>query len=1384
MLFHLVGGALIADTLTDFSEHQGFNGWNYNYNDSLSVKPFQNYEDSWISDAMSWQIVDSWCQISKDVIHPTTDGNIDNCNTPIGYCAPIINWNNSSPEQNLIVSLTASHTTSLTTSRDGVILILKINEQVEESFTTPFTVSKSYGPYNISSIDLILDPKSTCNNDGTHYRIQIYAPDPSPSSTTTTSPTATVSTTPSGVCHTIRNQLFGIKETVTSGVTFTVLHGYNVTHSEPYQTCGFNPVCEELGAICSCTYTGGSSAMGCPNPRTTTITYSLSDTNSLSYNGEYPMCAYHMTRNYMIPSVSSTVSNTQSHTPTASFTPSASATGICNEINNYINGQIEVIYDNTTRYNLFHGRYITTPHLENFDILIGIFNGCTEYSDYCLCNYDNGYNIGCENQRKAIVNFTNGAVRQTSYYNHSNCVFMFNASYIRPSITPTSSKSATMTGTRTSSVTSSDTYTSTKTKTATNTETETSTPTTTASWTVSPTKTSTYTSTQSGTETKSSTITITPTSSATGICNDVYNYVFGRTDNPTKDYTIIHGDKMTHFYYPRNYILIGKTPSCTDYGDVCICVYEGGDSSLCSTNRKGVVIYSYNNNYKTVLVNYTNPVCVYQFNTTFFLPYLSPTASKTSAPSITPSQTASATASATYIQKFKNNGVSFLNIPKNFPAIPTYASHKELASIADSFVNSLTLGTSGTEDLIDTLGVLASSLSAVSGNLSLELSGPGFMWKMTPASKAVPISAGNISVVLPALENGIVYSFIASTPIDNSSLPSFSVDAMGSTNNRYKISGLSTPLVFQIDTVPPNGTVLECVYWNGSTWETDGCMFTNKSCVCTHFTEFSARFAAIRDVNTDMFSRAGEVYSISGLKKYAAIYSVIIGLFIGICGVFILLLYLDNQGEKKYRTAVEDIDEVCKVLGYNKPLVSQPQIVLPIPNATNCIKRFCSACCTRIVYQHSYFGILFKYDPRLPRGFRLLLVSSVAFHTLFLSVLLYGYTKVAAEMTIIESITLSVITSALNIPFIRICVLFINAIGIYEYTARFPDFTYEYNRRRAFETALQHTHTSEILRIIRRLKAGKTVSYAIQSSPVGHRMHHRENIEHSDGDIYGETSTDAVIGVLLERCFTCRKRSGPKADSIHNAIEIAQSNDPHFSTPICNTCPTKTFYGFVFSCAALSYIIWIMNYLLLFTASQSSSTMNNIASSFGISQATSILLTQPLTIFLTLLGSWLLSKCRKNSTNHIGYFVDPSFHKNSTSLSGNWAYWIFLYGGSMSSLGFNSIGRPLGYSSTKVALEWVNGNHTLNISVRDSAITTLYVYLRGIENPLTERVAAGAKELKTLLEVAPCSTIVPVEKPTDEEALELTTIVNEIETHSKDGRLSIVPKSARDGGTH
>ena len=163
-------------------------------------------------------------------------------------------------------------------------------------------------------------------------------------------------------------------------------------------------------------------------------------------------------------------------------------------------------------------------------------------------------------------------------------------------------------------------------------------------------------------------------------------------------------------------------------------------------------------------------------------------------------------------------------------------------------------------------------------------------------------------------------------------------------------------------------------------------------------------------------------------------------------------------------------------------------------------------------------------------------------------------------------------------------------------------------------------------------------------------------------------------------------------------------------------------------------------------------------------------MTQPLTLVLTLAGTWVVGvwrarRARTKEDNHIGYFADPFFTKHSTSLSGSWAYWIFLYGGSVASLGLDAEARSLGYSSVHVATSWLAGKSDLPVRPRDALLATLYVYLRGIEKPLTGRALARATagaHIREVLAEAPHSSIVAEEAVNEEESIDIAGITKRI----------------------
>ena len=1371
----------LTELPTDFSGTQGYKGWSYERTWGGELEPFTDFGDS-------WNLPGSYCSISESAMHPNTAGD-GMCAAPnMGLCSPSLHWDSSAYQQNYTnfsVTLTASHSVSFSASRDGVALKVYINNNLTDTFETPFDVTATYA--NVNQFRADLDPKTSCNFDGTSYSVTVDAdlkppttPTVTPSETTTasvtpsetttatptTSSTYSASPTPSSICYIIQRNLFGTQETVSGdGTSFTVFHGDNITHAGPID-CGNTPVCVETANACVCTYSNGGT-YACGVRRRTQITYTIGATNNIRYVVQSPSCFYYIVRTFMIPSA----------TATPTFSPTVTPTGMCYTIRTYAHGKTESVEGNKT-YTLAHGSYVTTSYLPNFDMLFGVFNRCTERAGTCECTYINGYDIECEGaKRQALVVYKNGPEFQTVVMNESACAVQFNTTFAFPSATRTGTQSVTETATTTASWTATPSWTATATAswTATPSFSPTETMTTTASWTATQTATQTASPTPTMTQTRTATVT------ATGVCNDVRNYVFGKQEQITPIYAIHHGMNVTHLYYPYNFVVAGGAPRCRDLGSACECVYDNGGTEFCSSGRRAIVMYTprWTPGFQTVLISDSDPVCVYKFNTTFRIPYLSPSRTETASITASATSTSSMTATRTSTRSATPSATPFilaarrlLRPPRGFPAIPTNASTAQLSRIAGSYVGGLNASAMDTDTLTDTLGLLASQLTAVGGaNFSgVSISGTGFAWAAVPSGpNPVPQTVGNVSAVLPPLGAGVVLSFLALSEGGRNStdgFAQFSISALGSVGDELGVSGLATPLRFVLP-LPSGNTnaTLECVYWNGTEWDTDGCRFVAGACECTHFTEFSARFAAVSEANANIFANAESVYSVAGFIKHQKIYSTLICLAIGIIITFGILLRMDARAEQRYQICVENIEEVCKVLGYDKPTddVVQPHLALAVSvTARSWIRRMCAAWMSRLLYQHSYISIFFKYDPRLPRGFRFLFVAVVVFHTLFLSTLFYAYTASGSTMTISETIVLSLITAALNIPFIKLVLRGIDLAGKAEYLARFPAYAYEYARRQRFENALVTVRTADIERAMNKVKYGARPSAAIQPSPVNRTSVQTSGNLMSDlstaAGVDAENTTEMAAANILMGCVRrscCRWGAKPTQNGLKIAVEVATEETDYWEAPTCSVFPTKSWAGLFIAGCMFGWIGWCLNYFLLFTSHMSTQTMTDIAASFGISQATSILITQPITLAITLCVLWLIEKYKRSrapanassSSHHIGYFADPRYKSTSTTLSGAWAYWIFFYAASTVSIHVFHADVSIGYSSSRVATAWMLGDAALQtvVSPRDSAITALYVYLRGIEKPVKERTAHRTAAVLTVLNEAASQTHVQIQ---------------------------------------
>ena len=530
------------------------------------------------------------------------------------------------------------------------------------------------------------------------------------------------------------------------------------------------------------------------------------------------------------------------------------------------------------------------------------------------------------------------------------------------------------------------------------------------------------------------------------------------------------------------------------------------------------------------------------------------------------------------------------------------------------------------------------------------------------------------------------------------------------------IKNLTTPivLVWSISDIkiPPNMT-LTCSYWNytSKSWDSDGCNITinnNIECSCNHLTDFVARFERIAKMNENLFKNAGNVYSLEGLKKYQNYY-----IFYGIYFIIMILIgiglqQLDIKNSKQYLKSLKHNFDIikfkkeinnfyidkCKMNDiiddfddYNQYISHKHRLIRKIYNKINSHKNkqeliklidlfideeldnkhhgintedkqlssdsnknkkqsTCSNICNiinlwwkRLIYQHNYLSIFFKYDPQSPRIFRIFFIFTIISHTLFMTALLYGYSHGLSGNTDInspvESIILSLITSFINVPFMNFITKILQLSGKAEFEWRYPFIYREIKKMVIFEEVYYNNNKN--------ISSSENLDL------------NRENDEES-------IVTNFIVNYLFKYCNCCSNKNNIKDKDLLfkeriNKEVIKLDDIPldskwwytsylPFHTPIS----TASFFG------CLGYLIWTINYLLLFSADNQPNIQEEILKNFGISQLFSIILITPLTLLFTLIFTWAYHKYI-NKTNFMSnitplyYHSDPYVNNKSFGLT-------------------------------------------------------------------------------------------------------------------------------------
>jgi hypothetical protein len=439
-----------------------------------------------------------------------------------------------------------------------------------------------------------------------------------------------------------------------------------------------------------------------------------------------------------------------------------------------------------------------------------------------------------------------------------------------------------------------------------------------------------------------------------------------------------------------------------------------------------------------------------------------------------------------------------------------------------------------------------------------------------------------------------------------------------------------------------------CVYWSPTKqiWTDDGCVpayanLTYASCKCTHLTDFSSRVGAAVSSNAALFENAKNVYTTAGLRQYAQWF----GLFGGIAAVTLLIggivTYVDLASTRRY---IHSLLRNKYLLEFLDRRPSSPMYIYDdrsshdryhkkkkeVPPAKTI------SLSQRLWQQHPSLQFIFRYDPRLSRLFRLLFLFIVQFHSLFITALLYGFTYGVAggatTMTVPDTILLSLITMSLTVPVVHYFLRALNAVGTKEFEYQFPVLYEEYMRRANFEKiALVYFHKKDGLEL--------------------------------DPGFLALSGVEDLMDLPLKQLLK----------EMANVISKPW-NTLNFPMACWRVWPAHTPYGAAFLLLCFGYFGFILNYLILFAASHENSVGEQVMTSWGISQLSSIILIQPMNIVFTMGFYWFLNRfsayiptvVRNNilvpavrSIPSIFYFTNPWSALSHSPLTAQFAYTLF-----------------------------------------------------------------------------------------------------------------------------
>ncbi len=545
----------------------------------------------------------------------------------------------------------------------------------------------------------------------------------------------------------------------------------------------------------------------------------------------------------------------------------------------------------------------------------------------------------------------------------------------------------------------------------------------------------------------------------------------------------------------------------------------------------------------------------------------------------------------------------------------------------------------------------ATTATFTSGNLTVALA------RFDPAAP-LSLAAAEIPPIPGAPANAVAYCAVrpfsaAAVAANNLTGASTSVGISGPDGTQIEVHNLEIPVKVGIPGV--NASTSECVYYNitSASWATDGCSTITvdgvATCSCNHMTEFGMRFKAIADTNAGIFESLGKLGTIEGILAALPIIILLAAIGATLIVSIIVLHRLDVAAFTKYAHLLDSSAEFELLRSRSKAIGTRswdqlmhtdrtaslrPGLQVPVPpTIPTRILHVAGLWLKRLPFQHPYLSLFFRFDPAMPRIYRVILIAASILTSVSLSILFYGYKNgsVAAApsepITPIETIVLSAITTATSIPVSKFLYYLSEMSGRLEYNARYAFLNVELVKIKNFLEIMQPLRRDVLLGELDRLE--RHVFGDDEAVDIYADMTLDRPAIDAAAVLAGVLdSTESSVGLPIAAIICCRLTPLQKFRRRLRTFINKYAHVHTFRSRTGRLCgpawlPIHTPLSALNTLFLFAWMGGCCVYILGFTSYQSSDVALSVFKSVAISVATSIVAVMPALLFVDLLLPFL-----------------------------------------------------------------------------------------------------------------------------------------------------------------